>query len=58
MDSHDDIDQAFENIDNLCYGCAYVERDGNARPCNTCMNWVDGYLTATNYKNNFLEKGD
>lgn len=55
MNSHDDdLEQTYENMDNPCYGCAYVERSSNARPCNTCMNWVDGYLTATNYKNNFF----
>lgn len=49
----DIINDAYENMDNHCYGCLYSEYDSNQIPCNTCLNWVDGYLTATNYKNKF-----
>lgn len=48
------LDEAYENIDNPCYGCVYTERDSNDRPCNTCMIWLDGYLTPNNYKNKIL----
>lgn len=53
MSVDDEVD-----MDNLCYGCLYATRDSNVRPCNTCINWVDGYLTATNYKNGFKVKGE
>lgn len=49
----DIINEAYENMNNHCYGCLYSEYDSNQIPCNTCLNWVDGYLTATNYKNKF-----
>lgn len=35
----------------LCETCAYGERDHNKRPCSVCMQWVDGYLDATQYEN-------
>ena len=45
-----------EGSDNLCYGCIHTERDCSEKPCNSCMQWVDGYLTATNYDNNIVNK--
>lgn len=40
-----------ENEDNLCYDCVYEEQDSNIKPCNTCLIWEEGYLTARNYEN-------
>lgn len=44
---------AYEESDNMCSTCKYGWYDSNDIPCNTCMNWVDGYLEATNYEPNF-----
>ena len=43
----------YEESDNMCSTCKYGWYDSNDIPCNTCMNWVDGYLEATNYEPNF-----
>jgi hypothetical protein len=40
--------------DNLCNGCSYEREPQEHRSCNTCIQWVDGYLTATNYENKYL----
>jgi hypothetical protein len=44
----------FEESDNLCDGCLFANQDSNMRPCNTCIDFVDGYLTAKNYENMYL----
>lgn len=36
--------------ENLCDGCVYCGQDCNKRPCNTCIQWVEGYLEAVNYE--------
>jgi len=36
---------------SICDDCKYVENDSNEIPCNVCMQWVDGYLSATEYLN-------
>ena len=41
--------------DNLCSGCSYEQEDQEFKSCSTCIQWVDGYLTATNFKNKYLE---
>jgi hypothetical protein len=41
---------------NLCDDCNHVEKDSNEKPCNSCLQWVDGYLTATNYENRHLKQ--
>ena len=35
--------------DNMCNDCRYENLDSNDYPCNKCMQWVDGYLDATQY---------
>jgi len=52
------IDEIFESIEEseqmICDSCKYCDHDPNERPCNSCMNWIDGYLTALNYQNKYL----
>ncbi|WP_297419347.1 hypothetical protein [Clostridium sp.] len=36
--------------ESICEGCLYCDSDGNKRPCNICMQWVEGYLEATQYE--------
>jgi hypothetical protein len=43
-----------ENEDNLCHDCSYEENSQEMKPCNSCLQWIDGYLTATNYCNKHL----
>lgn len=44
---------------HICDDCLYCEQDEGLKPCNSCIQWVDGYLTATNYTNKFLKnKGE
>ena len=43
-----------ENEDNLCYNCKYEEQPQEMKPCNTCLQWEEGYLVATNYSNKHL----
>ena len=38
--------------ETICEFCKYDKTDSNKKPCNTCVQWVDGYLTVTNYENN------
>lgn len=42
--------------DNLCSGCSYEQEDQEFKSCSTCIQWVDGYLTATNFENKYLEQ--
>jgi len=46
----------FSEQENLCDGCKHCEKDSNNKPCNSCMQWVEGYLTATNYENKYLDE--
>ena len=39
--------------DNLCSGCKFEGNGCDVRTCNTCIDWVDGYLNAKNYEPNF-----
>jgi hypothetical protein len=41
---------------NLCSRCSYEQEPQEHKSCSTCIQWVDGYLTATNYKNKYLEQ--
>lgn len=41
--------------DNLCEECKYAENDSNKKPCSSCLHWVDGYLTALNFVNKYLD---
>jgi len=34
----------------MCETCKYRENDHDKKPCSICYHWVDGYLTATQYK--------
>jgi len=57
-DFTEDEQKRFEealNDDNLCSGCSYEREPQEHRSCSTCIQWVDGYLTATNFKNKYLE---
>ena len=36
---------------NLCHDCSHAEEPQESRACSSCIQWVDGYLEATNYKN-------
>lgn len=47
------FEEAMDNIDNKCYGCTYDGVDPEPKECNSCMQWVEGYLTAVNYDNKY-----
>lgn len=34
----------------MCETCKYICKDSNQKPCLVCMQWVDGYLEATQYE--------
>lgn len=36
--------------ENICEDCLHCDCKGDKRPCNTCMQWVEGYLEATQYE--------
>ena len=36
---------------SICDNCKYCESNPNKKPCSVCIQWVDGYLTATKYVN-------
>ena len=40
----------------MCEYCKYLDNDPNKKPCSVCMQWVDGYLTATEYENKHFNK--
>lgn len=42
--------------DSLCDNCKHEDKDPNEKPCNSCVHWVDGYLTAVNHENKYLDK--
>lgn len=44
-----------DNEGNLCDGCVYIDCDCNCIPCNICIDWIDDYLVARNYKNSYAE---
>jgi hypothetical protein len=46
-------EQDYDYDDNLCSGCEFEGNGCDIRPYNTCIDWVDGYLTAKNYEPNF-----
>lgn len=35
--------------ETICEFCKHDKINPNEKPCSTCVQWVDGYLTATNY---------
>lgn len=35
---------------SICDSCKNDYKNGNEKPCSTCMQWIDGYLDATNYE--------
>ena len=35
--------------ESICEFCKHDDNNSNEIPCNTCIRFVDGYLTATNY---------
>lgn len=47
--------ELIECEEHTCSGCKYEEPGNSTIPCNTCMQWVDGYLEATNYYNKCLD---
>lgn len=54
-ENNDDPKKPDEDNDHLCNGCAYNRKYGpDPKQCSTCMQWVDGYLTAVNYENKYL----
>ena len=42
--------------DNLCSGCSYEQEDQECKSCSACIQWVEGYLTATNFENKYLKQ--
>ena len=36
--------------ENICDSCKHKQKDCSEKPCNVCMQWVDGYLDATRYE--------
>lgn len=40
------------NSDSICDTCRYCDTSPNKKPCNMCLQWIDGFLEATQYKFN------
>jgi hypothetical protein len=35
---------------SICDTCKHDNKDSNEKPCSVCMQWVDGFLEATQYE--------
>lgn len=53
VNSNNKIDY-YDEFENKCNNCKFEENTSNEKPCNSCLQWVEGYLSATNYENKFL----
>jgi hypothetical protein len=46
----------YEEECSICEFCTYEETNQDSEPCNSCLQWVDGYLTAVNFDNKYFNK--
>lgn len=40
----------------MCNDCMYTNTRADEKPCNNCMDFVDGILTAVNYERGLVEE--
>ena len=36
--------------ESICDDCKHELKESNEKPCNTCIQWVEGYLETVNYQ--------
>lgn len=36
--------------DCICNSCKNASKDSNKKPCSICMQWIDGFLEATQFE--------